>query len=76
MVSFGYVVYQAERTLAPAEQREADAQLGRRCAALAQLRHTLAKPARALRRQSGTSPMSRGQISDGCSGLGLSGWSG
>jgi hypothetical protein len=56
MFYYGYVVYQAERPLARAEQREADAQLGRRFAALAQWRRSLASPARALRRQSGTSP--------------------
>ena len=59
MISFGYTVFQAERPLARAEQRAADAQLGRYCAALAQWRQSLARPARALRRESGaylTSP--------------------
>jgi hypothetical protein len=45
MPSYGYMVYQAERAKSPAEQREADAQLGRLFAALAQWRHSLAKPA-------------------------------
>jgi hypothetical protein len=58
MFYYGYTVYQAERALTRPEQREADAQLGRRCAALAQWRHSLANPARALRRESRTSPTS------------------
>jgi hypothetical protein len=58
MFYYGYSAYQAERALAPREQREADAQLGRRWAALAQWRRSLANPARTLRRQSGTHPMS------------------
>jgi hypothetical protein len=56
MFSSGYVIYQAERPLARAEQRAADAQLGRCCAALAQWGRSLARPARALRRQRDVSP--------------------
>ena len=56
MLNYGYMCYQAERTKTPAEQREADAQLGHLFAALAQLLGSLAKPVLALRRQSGTGP--------------------
>jgi hypothetical protein len=54
MSYYGYMIYEAERTRSPAEQRAADALLGQRSAALAQLFRSLAWPARALRRQSGT----------------------
>jgi hypothetical protein len=54
MLNYGYLTYQAERTLTQAEQRETDAQLGRLSAAFAQLLRLLTKPARALRRQPGT----------------------
>jgi hypothetical protein len=54
MLNYGYLTYQAERTMTQAEQRETDAQLGRLSAAFAQLLRLLTKPARALRRQPGT----------------------
>ena len=52
MLTYGYLGYQAERPKSRAEQREVDAQLGQLFAALAQLLCVLAKPVRALRRQS------------------------
>ena len=55
MPTYGYVIYQAERTMTRAEQREADAQLGRLFAALPRWRRSLTRPARALRRQPGIS---------------------
>ena len=58
MFYYGYTVHQAERVLTSAERRAADAQLGRRCAALAQWRRSLASPVRALRRQPGAGPRS------------------
>jgi hypothetical protein len=54
MLNYGYLTYQAERTMTQAEQRETDAQLGRHSAAFAQLLRPLTKSARALRRQPGT----------------------
>ena len=54
MLNYGYLTYQAERTMTQAEQRETDAQLGRLSAAFAQLLRPLTKPARALRPQPGT----------------------
>jgi len=42
----GYTCYQAERAKTPAEQREADAQLGQLFAALAQLLGSLAERVR------------------------------
>jgi hypothetical protein len=57
MFNYGYTCYQAERAKTQAEQRAADAQLGQLFAALAQLLGSLAKPVRALRRQSGTGPL-------------------
>jgi hypothetical protein len=54
MFNYGYLGYQAERAKTRAEQRAADAQLGQLFAALARLLGPLAKPVRALRRQSGT----------------------
>ena len=54
MLNYGYLTYQAERTMTQAEQRETDAQLGRLSAAFAQLLRLLTKPARALRPQPGT----------------------
>jgi len=54
MSYYGYMVYEAERTRSPAEQRAADALLGQHSAALAQLFRSLARPARAAGRQSGT----------------------
>jgi hypothetical protein len=59
MPHYSYMIYEAERTRSPAEQRAADALLGQRSAALAQLFRSLARPARALRRQSGTSQPAR-----------------
>jgi hypothetical protein len=58
MFSSGYAIYQAQRPLARAEQRAADARLGRYCAALAQWRQSLASAARGLHRQPGVSPAS------------------
>jgi hypothetical protein len=55
MSYYGYMFYEAERTKSPAEQRAADALLGQNSAALARLFRSLARPARALRRQPGTS---------------------
>jgi hypothetical protein len=55
MSYYGYLLYEAERTRSPAEQRAADALLGQRSATLARLLRSLARPARALRRQPGTS---------------------
>jgi hypothetical protein len=52
---YGHMVYEAERTRSPAEQRAADALLGQNSAAVAGLFRSLARPARALRRQPGTS---------------------
>jgi hypothetical protein len=54
MSYYGYLLYEAERTRSPAEHRAADALLGQRSAALARLFRSLARPARALRRQPGT----------------------
>ena len=59
MPYYGYMAYEAARTRSPAEQRAADALLGQRSAGLARLLRSLARPARALRRQSGTSLPSR-----------------
>jgi hypothetical protein len=59
MLNYGYLTYQAERTMTQAEQRETDAQLGRLSAVFAQLLRLLTKPARALRRQPATSPRGR-----------------
>ena len=56
MLSYGYLAYQAEHAKTQAGQREADAQLGQLSAALAPWFRSLAKPVRALRRQSGTGP--------------------
>ena len=55
MFNYGYMVYEAERTRSPAEQGTADALLGQHSAALGRLFRSLARPARALRRQPGTS---------------------
>jgi hypothetical protein len=55
MFNYGYMVYEAERIRSPAEQRAADALLGQHSAALARLLRSLTRPARALRRQPGTS---------------------
>jgi hypothetical protein len=55
MPYYGYVLYEAERTRSPAEQRAADALLGQHSAALARLFRSLARPARTLRRKPGTS---------------------
>lgn len=54
MFNYGYLTYQAERAKPPAEQREADAQLGRLSAAFAQLLRPLTKSARTLHRHPGT----------------------
>ena len=52
MLTYGYLAYQAERPKSRAEQRQAEAQVGQLLAALAQVLGWLAKPVRALRRQS------------------------
>ena len=59
MPHYGYLDYQAGRPMTPAEHLAADAQLGRQYAALAQLLRSLARPLRAARRRSGTSPSAR-----------------
>lgn len=56
MLNYGYLCYQAERPKTRAELRAADAQLGQFFAALAEVLGSLAKPVRALRRQSGMGP--------------------
>jgi hypothetical protein len=56
MSNYGYLVFQAERAKTQAEQRAIDDQLGRRTAAVNQLSHSLAQPARVLRRWFSTSP--------------------
>jgi hypothetical protein len=48
MLTYGQMCYQAERAKTPAEQREADAQLGQLFAALAGLLRSLARPLRAF----------------------------
>ena len=55
----GYLLYQAERGRTPAEQREADARLGQRAAALAHVFRSIARPARAPRRQTATGQPAR-----------------
>jgi hypothetical protein len=59
MFNYGYTCYQAERARTPAEQREADAQLGQLFAALGQVLGSLARPVHALRRHSGAGPLGR-----------------
>jgi hypothetical protein len=54
MPYYGYMLYQAERVKTGAEQREADAELGRRIAALGQLRRSLARRVRGLLRAPST----------------------
>ena len=54
MLYHGYLPYQAERASTPAEQRAADARLGQGAAALAHLFRSIARPARAVRRQPAT----------------------
>jgi hypothetical protein len=46
MPYYGYVLYEAERTRSPAEQRAADALLGQHSAALARLFRSLASRSR------------------------------
>jgi hypothetical protein len=48
---YGYAIYQADRTPTTAEQREADAQLGRLSAALQKRLRSLGSPARVLLRR-------------------------
>jgi hypothetical protein len=60
MLNYGYTCYQAERAKTQADQREADAQLGQLFAAVARLPGSVARPVRALRRQSGTGPPAAG----------------
>jgi hypothetical protein len=48
---YGYAIYQADRTPTAAEQREADAQLGRLSAALQKRLRSLRRPARVLLRR-------------------------
>ena len=57
----GYLLYQAERVRTPAEQRSADARLGQRAAALAHVFRSIARPARALRGQTGSGQTGTGQ---------------
>ena len=59
MPYYGYVLHEAGRTRSPAEQRAADALLGQHSAALARWLRSLGRPARALRRQPGTSLAAR-----------------
>jgi hypothetical protein len=49
-MTYGYAMYQADRTPTTAEQREADARLGRAAAGLRRLSRPLAWRARARRR--------------------------
>jgi hypothetical protein len=56
---YGYATYQAERTRTVAEQREADAELGRLAAALLRRLHSLASPARVRLSRTGRSRASR-----------------
>jgi hypothetical protein len=49
-MTYGYAMYQADRTPAAAEQREADARLGRAAAAIRRLSRAPAWSARARRR--------------------------
>ena len=56
---YGYAIYQADRTRTVAEQREADAQLGRLSAALLRRFHSLGTPARVLLRRAGPSRTGR-----------------
>jgi hypothetical protein len=51
MPDFGYMVYQAERVKSPAEQRQVDADLGQRAAAVSRLWLSFARVGRALRRR-------------------------
>lgn len=46
MLTYGYLIYQAERVKTQPEQRETDAQLGQLSAAFARLLRPLTKPAR------------------------------
>jgi hypothetical protein len=46
----GYLIYQAERTIAGSEQREVDITTGELAASLARRLHSLAAPLRFLRR--------------------------
>jgi len=59
MPYYGYLDYQAGRAMTRVEQQAADTRLGQRSAALAQLRRSLARPLRAVRRPSGASPAPR-----------------
>ncbi len=59
MSTNGYTIYYVERAKTRAEQRAADAQLGRRAAAVAQLCRSLARPVRALRHRSSPGPAAR-----------------
>ena len=69
----GYLLYQAERVWTPAEQRSADARLGRRAAALAHVFRSIARPARAPRRQTATGRPGTGRPGTGLTGTGLTG---
>jgi hypothetical protein len=59
MMPYGYAIYQADRTPTAAEQREADAQLGRLSAALLRRLQSLGRPARALLRRARPSATGR-----------------
>ena len=67
----GYLLYQAERVRTPAEQRSADARLGQRAAALTHVFRSIARPAHALRRQTGTGLPGTGMTGTGRPGTGL-----
>jgi hypothetical protein len=49
-MTYGYAMYQADRIPTAAEQREADARLGRAAAAIRRLSRLPGRPARARRR--------------------------
>lgn len=59
MMPYGYAIYQADRTPTAAEQREADAQLGRLSAALQKRLRSLGSPVRVLLRRPRPSPTGR-----------------
>jgi hypothetical protein len=63
MPYFGYMLYQAERPKAAAEQRQADAQLGQFFAALPRRRRSLPRPERGPRRDPGRAARTADQCS-------------
>jgi hypothetical protein len=69
MLDQGYLLYQAERVRTRAEQQAADARLGQRAAALAQVFRSIARPVRAVRRQPATGlPACRATLPGGNAG--------